>query len=441
MVALVVTVVSEASTPHRLVLAAPPARKPVIRRSPVDCAADRAADRAIERSKSAERPKPFDSEKLAHAFRGKREDARMQVLDEIERLYLDDPAVPEALWRVIARALKWREVPASLIYALQLYSQTYDPLTDERLITLLAAIDLRVVLEVIDVLGERRRAATLPRLVAVQEHPAYRSTYALRHAVVSSVSRFNELASIDFLVATISSLDGQLKYLAAVQLVRLTGENFGANADAWREWWQSRRDEFRVPANVNSDPPTTPLDWDYPVPRFYGTPVYAKRVVFVVDRSKGMLSGIEGVSRLDNTAKQLEEAIRLLPDDAWFEIIAYNSTILPFAGKLVPASLRAKSEAVRFAYSLSGEGVACSYDALAEALRVDANIEAILFVSNGDPSGGTIVERPEILTAIAQQNKPLRATLHVVGIDASGISEEFLKDLAADNFGMYRLIR
>jgi hypothetical protein len=85
--------------------------------------------------------------------------------------------------------------------------------------------------------------------------------------------------------------------------------------------------------------------------------------------------------------------------------------------------------------------MASSCDALADALRVDSNIEAVLFVSDGDPSAGTLIDRPAIVAAIAQQNKPLRAALETIGIDSRGVAEEFLKELASDNFGTYRYIR
>lgn len=391
--------------------------------------------------RTAARTRPFDAEKLTRAFRGKREDVRLKLLEEIERVHLSDAVLPDALWRVIEPVAKLQNVSDSLLYALRLYGRVDDPNSGPRLISLLAASDLRVVLAASDLLAERRPAETLARLVEVQQRPEYAKTYALRHAVVSAVARFNEPASVDFLVSTISSADGQLKYVAAAQLVRLTGQNFGGKSSEWQKWWQANREGFDIPDQTTAKSPAGPLDWDYPVPQFYGTQVYAKRVVFVIDRSKSMLSSLAGVTRLDDAAKQLEAAVRGLPDDAWFEIIAYNDTNLPFAGQLVQATPQAKSDAVRFTYAQTADGKTDTFDALADALRVDQNIEAILFLSDGDPNVGTIVDRQAIVTTITQQNKSLRAAINTIGIDARGISEDFLKQLAADNFGTYRSIR
>jgi hypothetical protein len=413
---------------HVQVSAAPPAR--------IAAPAKKPAAEPI-----AARSKPFDAEKLTRAFRGKREDARLKLLDEIERFHMSDAALPDALWRVIEPASKLPNASDSLLYALRLYSRVDDPNSGSRLISLLAAADLRVVLAAIDLLAEHRPAESLAPLAELQQHPAYDKSYALRHAVVSAVARFNEPASVDFLVSTVAASDGQLKYVAAVELARLTGQNFGGKSGEWRKWWQAQRDGFRVVADSSAKTPAGLLAWDYAVPQFYGTPVYAKRVVFVIDRSKSMFSSVEGVTRLDDAAKQLEAAVRGLPDDAWFEIIAYNDTNLPFAGRLTQATPQAKSAAVRFTYAQTADGKTDTFDALADALRVDQNVEAILFLSDGDPNVGTIVDRPAIVAMITGQNKSLRAAINTIGIDARGISEEFLKQLAADNFGTYRSIR
>ncbi|MBI3864428.1 MAG: hypothetical protein HY290_21305 [Planctomycetia bacterium] len=400
-----------------------------------------AANRKAPTDRAATRAKPFEPEKLVRAFRGRREDVRLKALDEIEHSHLTEPAVPGALWQAIEPAIRMQHVPDSLLYALKLYGKVDDRQNDRRFIALLAAADLRIVMCAVDLIGERRPADSLPALIGLREHREYATNYGLRHAVVSAVARFSEPASVDFLVSTIGAADGQLKYVAALQLARLTGENFGGKGDSWKEWWQSNREDYRVAAEAAKNPSSAPLPWDYAVPQFYGAPVYAKRVVFVLDRSKSMLSSVGSVVRLEDACQQLEKAVRALPEDSSFEIIAYNDTALPFAGRLVQATPQAKSDAVRFMYSQSPDGKTASFDALAEALRIDSGIEAILYLSDGDPNTGTIVDRVAIVAAITQQNQALRAAIDTIGIDARGASEEFLKKLASENFGSYRSAR
>jgi len=96
---------------------------------------------------------------------------------------------------------------------------------------------------------------------------------------------------------------------------------------------------------------------------------------------------------------------------------------------------------VQFTYSLVADGKTDVYDTLTDALQVDPYLEAILFLSDGDPNVGTIVDRPTIVQMITQQNAGRRVSINTIGIDAQGASEDFLKQLAADNFGEFRSLR
>jgi|GEM_PF-1173406 len=397
---------------------------------------------------SASKTKPFTPEKLLRAFRGNREDSRHRALDDIERFHRDDSGVPPALWKVIEPALNVKQAPDSLLRAIRMYSLLDDDEGAAHILTLLSAADPRIVLAAIDILAVRRPPEALVALMKLREHPGFTTHYGLRHAVVSAVAKFDEPASVDFLIASVAKLDGQVKYVAARQLARLTGQNFGSQSDKWREWWDANRKSFRVAtastasvtssAGVPTKPTGDPIPWDYAVPQFFGTPIYAKRVVFVIDKSKSMLSSVDGVTRLDDAQKQLEAAIRGLPEDAWFEIIAYNDSEQAYSGRLTQATPSEKSSAARFLYSLSADGKTDIYDTLVDALAVDPNLEAILLLSDGDPNVGSIVDKPTIVQRITAQNAVRRISINTIGIDAQGAAEEFLKRLAADNFGEYR---
>jgi hypothetical protein len=393
--------------------------------------------------RSASKVKPFAPEKLLRAFKGNREDLRHKALDEVERHYLADAQLAPTLWQAIEPALKVAQAPESLLRAIRLYGRLDDADGTTRLVSILSAADPRVVQAAIDILAARRPAAALEKLIGLKEHPAYRTSYGFRHAVVSAVAGFNEPASVGFLIAAVGNFDGQLKYEAVRQLMRLTGENFGGRSEDWRKWWDSHKAGFQVAAARAAPGPKMPgpLAWDYDVPQFFGTSIYAKRVVFVIDKSKSMLSSVDGVTRIEDAEKELEAAIRKLPDDAWFEIIAYNDFEQPYAGKLVQATPAQKSGAVQFIYALVAERKTDIYDTLTDALQVDANVEAILFLSDGEPTTGTIIDCPTIVQRITRQNAAQRTSINTIGIDAGGAAEDFLKKLAADNFGEYRSIR
>src|SRR4029453_4230499 len=103
------------------------------------------------------------------------------------------------------------------------------------------------------------------------------------------------------------------------------------------------------------------------------------------------------------------------PHDPCFEIIAYNDFEQPYAGELVPATPAQKSGAVQFIFSLVAERKTDIYDTLSDALQVDANVEAILFLSDGEPNVGRIIDCPTILQRITQQNAQQRTSINTIG--------------------------
>jgi hypothetical protein len=187
--------------------------------------------------------------------------------------------------------------------------------------------------------------------------------------------------------------------------------------------------------------PKNEMPWPEEPPRFFGDPIYARRFVFVIDRSRSMESSVDGVTRLEDAQKELESAIKKLPSDAWFDVIAYESNVLLWQPKLVPATPQNKIEALHFSRRLFPTNKTACYDALIAALGVDPDLEMILFLSDGEPTAGTIVEPQSILADLLQRNHLRRVAIDVIGIDARAGTEQFLKDLAQQNFGTYRQIR
>ena len=388
--------------------------------------------------------RPFVPERLLRAFRGNREELRERALDDVERWHLAERALPDLLWKFIEPELKSAQVPDSLLRAVRIYSTLADPEAASRLERLFSAADPRVVMFAMHLAGERHATGTLGPLIQLRERPEFAASYPFRHALVSAVSRFREPAAIEFLVSAIASADGQLKYEIVRRLIALTGENFGGSGDGWKNWWAANRDGFRVPASsqpAGAPQDQQPMHWDRAVPQFFGTSIFARRVVFVIDHSRSMLSSVDGVTRMEQAARELEQVVRQLPDDTSFDIIAYNDIEVRFRGQLVLATPEEKSAAVRFIYALLADRKTDCYDTLADALLIDSNLEAMLFLSDGDPTAGTITDRATIVREITRQNALRRVAINTIAVDAEPPGEEFLKDLAAKNFGSSLPIR
>lgn len=405
-----------------------------------------APPRATARVREAPRPalRPFDREAFLRLFKSNREELKSKALDTIVAAQTTHPDVPDALWEAISHDLETPRVNANTLRAVAIHGSLDAPQAAERQLALLQNADPLIVIAAIDSLAERRPDAALEPLIALAGQPAWKSSYALRQAAVNAVAEFPRPAAIGFLIATLTESRGQLKYAAASQLALRTGQNFGGNAEEWRTWWDASRDTFQFQPLAARRPIRMPpqiVPWDYDVPKFYGVPIYAERVVFVIDRSKSMLSSVDDVTRLEEAQRELDGAIRKLPDTAWFDVVAYESSWLAWKPALVQATPVNKSDAIRAVNRLEPAGKTACYDALHAGLFLDDQLELVLFLSDGEPTAGTIVDTPTIVQTITAANQFRRTVIDTIGIDARDAEERFLEELSAKNFGHFRSIR
>lgn len=408
------------------------------------CLADERPATAFGRAGSP-RDKPVSAERLVRLFRTNREEAKFKALDEAQASVRDSAGAADALWQAIEAARQAKRFGPALLAAVRLYADAPDPSRIDRLSSLLEASDPQLTLEAADALARLHAAEALPAIMRLDKRVEFREQYGYRHAVLSAVAKFPEPAAVDWLLDTLERFDGQLRYEAARGLAVLTGENLGGNASEWRAWWSARRgasDVLRAASVVgaaNAGPVDVP--WNRPVPQFFGTPIYALRVVFVIDRSRSMLSSVDDVTRLDEAQHELEQAIRELPPHAEFDVVAYDSNVRLWRDFLVPATSQNKSDAVRFTYSLFPDNKTACYDALSTALSLDPNLETVVFLTDGEPTAGRIVDPAQIVQTITARNARQRTAINVLSIDALGPAEGFLKALAGQNFGQYHAVR
>ena len=60
--------------------------------------------------------------------------------------------------------------------------------------------------------------------------------------------------AIDILVSALQGPDEGAREAAARQLRRLTGQDFGEDADAWSKWWSTNRERYVGPIERGDDP-------------------------------------------------------------------------------------------------------------------------------------------------------------------------------------------
>ena len=160
-----------------------------------------------------------------------------------------------------------------------------------------------------------------------------------------------------------------MKYLSAV-----TGQRLLENSQAWIEWWDKNKETFVMPLPAARTPVTSVASDD--TPSYYGVPIYAQKLVFVLDTS-GSMRGF----RLAAAQRELIDTINKLHDDDQFAIVVFNSSVNAWQKRMVPATAASKKAAATFVNNQETHFNTASYDALEAAFNFDA--EAIFFLSDG----------------------------------------------------------
>ena len=175
---------------------------------------------------------------------------------------------------------------------------------------------------------------------------------------------------------------------------------------------------------------------------YHGIKIYAKKIVFVIDTSSSM--GQYRV-RLDAAKKELAQAVGSLADDTYFTIIAYNAKPRLFNRGLVKATAADRERAVAWVMNLRWARGTNSFGALRAALAVDPDTETIMFLSDGNPTVGEIIDKQSILATIKEENAVRKVLINTIGVYTGGRRNgnfiNFMKKLAEQNRGVYMEVK
>jgi uncharacterized protein YegL len=258
------------------------------------------------------------------------------------------------------------------------------------------------------------------------------SDLACRRAVIRALVTIHRPASVGALVDLLATLRGEARGDVVAYLTAVSGERHGADADGWRTWYEARRADLVLPEprpaySVDGTAPAAG-GADASVADYYGIPIYADRVVFVLDTSSSM----EGPP-LEAAKRELESAIAGLPETTAFTVLAFNSGVAAWQRQLVPATDEAKAGACGFIIPLPAAGGTATCDALEAAFGFDT--EAIFLLSDGAPSRGRITDPEAIVRFVAGLNGSRCVSVHAISIMGGAA---FLERLAELNNGTFR---
>src|SRR5262249_28615335 len=235
--------------------------------------------------------------------------------------------------------------------------------------------------------------------------------------------------TVPVLIDSMASGEGELVAPIGDFLNKITGQTYSTDVTAWRSWWQRNGETFNYPPPTvtSSVPAANEMRMGRDVPRYYGMPITARRLIFVIDVS-GSMAGL----KIMQAKKELMQAIQKLPPKTEFNMIAFSSKVHVWSPRLVEASDEAKKRALAYVYSLPVGGETATYDALVVALEM--RVESIYLLTDGEPTRGKIVRPEAIAAAIRMQNRLQGTSINTIGIGTGPdftIFSRFLQALAA----------
>jgi hypothetical protein len=322
--------------------------------------------------------------------------------------------------------------------------------------------DPRALVMAIDGLAKRDPAAVVPALAARLDDVRW----LVRVAVVKALEETPAKEGIDAIVKRIVKEDGRLKADCARALSALTGQEFPANAELWRVWWEANREKWA------GKPPPKKLDplgnIDNPNPEksketgFFGIEVESRRVVFVIDISGSMAAAMGGTgpdakkSRAETAKAELTRVLGALEDGTLFNMVFFSTAVRVWKPDMQKADSATRKEAQEYVAGLQIGGATNTYDALEAAFGLgdmgkgkkkesdpagDARVDTIVFLSDGKPTQGRTTDPDAIRAAVREWNRARRIAVHTVALGAikregqEGADPVFMQGLADDTGG------
>jgi hypothetical protein len=270
----------------------------------------------------------------------------------------------------------------------------------------------------------------------------------VRRAIVRALAQIDEPEAIEALIIVAATFDGEVLADIYEYLALVTRQQLADPAD-WAHWWKENRATFKFPQGLVRPEIRKFENLVYgKATQYYGLPLYARRMVFVIDVSMSMrapAAGLPGqgtgISRIAAAKRELIAAVHALENHVSFGIVAFHRDSTLFKRQLVEANSENKTAAIRFVEAADMALGTSTYDALQAAFQYDA--EAIYLLTDGAPASGQIVNPLAIVNAITAQNRSRRESIYTIGVGVgpSGSDfEVFLKRLAELNYGLFRRV-
>lgn len=318
----------------------------------------------------------------------------------------------------------------------------------------------------IGMLRERAKSSA-PKLLALLDHAdpgvCEQAALALQHMKIP--------ASIEPMIGLLSRSRGHARQRIANALEILTSQQFGKDVAAWRRWFAAEGADYAAGLKPLGEGKASAHEEYNKKNYYYGIPQDGGAILYIIDCSGSMVvdkdspewEGGQGNprpiaardkknSRSAASKRELIRAIGQLSSAKTFNIIWYNHKAEAFKKKMTPATpenikaaenwikeLPAYSstniyDAVKLAFTMTGRG---SFDS-----SYSVEFDQVFLMTDGKPTlQGVGDDDPmKIIEGARGWNSLKRVQIHTIAFGTKDINHEFMRDLAVENGGSYRIV-
>lgn len=270
-----------------------------------------------------------------------------------------------------------------------------------------------------------------------------RTASSVRRAVAEALGSVNNPEVAAVLIQQMK--DKAVASLAIDSMERLTGQSFGNAPSSWRKWLAENKDFKPVntplgeyyEAKRKKEEEEREKNKDHDSAEFYGVEIKGEKILFVLDRSGSMSAKTDYGSRLDQLKKEFTEMLDSLGYNKSLGLLwfpgneAYPRSGIDEATDSFKDQLKKHIKGIKEGGGTPiGEAMTYAFEKIVEKREIDS----IYLLSDGTPNGS-----PD---DIRQLIKNLNASYFVkISTISIGASSDFLKNVAADNYGTYTEIK
>ena len=255
---------------------------------------------------------------------------------------------------------------------------------------------------------------------------------------LAEIRRRPNLEDVPFLIDLLPENDGRARNEAVNLLREITGYAIGPNYKSWRWFYLKHRAEgtpFRAPESQAASGTSATT-------AYLGVRILGDRVAFVVDSSGSMDQSLQysrQLSRGQSAVKELVALLPQLPPSTRFTVIFFSSVIQMLSGqKLVPKSDAQLAKTYSWLKSNLFQGETDLHGGLKAAFLCD-DVDEIVLLSDGEPSGRTILNTELIRAHVASWNRWRNIRVSCISFGAPVVARRFLARLAQEHGGAMRV--